>query len=315
MQRSSTIFLFVLLFIALLSISNIAQENKSQLLIGDEDNYFMHPVWSPDGSKIAYTGSNYNGLWVMSVDGNNPIQLSNEAAAGWGFEWSTDSKSILSRVAKFENYRRLNAVKYFDIENGKSNQLTEYKSFMPSLPHWIEFDQNILIFNKKSPEKINSYKSIERLNKSDYPQFTCFLRGNKIAIYDNNTSEFNTINPLNASGYLNPVISKDGNKIAFEEYGGNLYVMNLDGTNLVDLGIGYSPHWSPDNKNLVYTISEDNGHQFTSSDIYIINTETLEKNNITNTNEQLEMHPNWSPDGKSILFDESNSGMIYLLEL
>ena len=76
-----------------------------------------------------------------------------------------------------------------------------------------------------------------------------------------------------------------------------------------------TPHWSPDNKRLVYTISEDNGHQFTSSDIYIINIETMEKINITNSTEKLEMHPDWSPNGKYITFDESLSGMIYLLEL
>ena len=315
MQKTkNTIFSFLLCLLIAVSTTS-AQENESQWLIGDGDNYYMHPVWSPDGSKIAFTGSNYNGIWVMESDGSNPIQLSNEAAAGWGFEWSADSKSILSRVAKFEGHRRLNAVKYFDIENENSTQLTEYKSFMPGLPHWIDNDKNVLIFNKKKPEKIESNKTIERLDKTDFPKSTSFLKGNKIAIYNNSTSDINTIDPLNASGYLNPVISNDGNKIAFEEYGGNLYVMNLDGNNLVDLGIGYSPHWSPDNKKLVYTISEDNGHQFTSSDIYIINTETLEKNNISNTIEQLEMHPHWSPDGKFIVFDESLSGMIYLLEL
>jgi len=315
MQKSKVIYLLFLLLLSFLFANIFAQDNINQRLIGDSEKYFMHPVWAPNGSKIAFTGSNYIGLWVMDSDGNNPIQISDETAAGWGFEWSADSKSILSRVAKYEGYRRLNAVKIFNIEFNTVDQLTEFKTFMPGLPHWIESDNQILLFNKKQPEKIESNKFTEGLRQSDFPQFTCFLKGNKIAIYNNETSAINTINPLNASGYLNPVISNNGEKIAFEVYGGNLHIMNLDGTNLVDLGIGYSPHWSPDNKNLVYAISEDNGHQFTASDIYIINTETLEKVNITNTTDQLEMHPNWSPDGKSILFDELNSGMIYLLEL
>lgn len=306
----------ILLFFFIFNlIYAIQPKGEPKWLIGDSDNYYMHPVWSPNGSKIAFTGSNYKGLWVMDADGSNPVQLSDEAAAGWGFEWSADSKTILSRVAKFEGYRRLNAVKYFDIENEKSIQLTEYKSFMPGLPHWIDFDKNILLFNKKKPEKIKSKKSMEGLKKSDFSKFTCFLKGNKIAIYDNNNSEINIVNPLNASGYLNPVISKDGKKIAFEEYGGNLYVMSLDGINLVELGIGYSPCWSPDNKNLVYTISHDDGYRITSSDIFIVNLEALEKTNISNTNNKKETHPNWSPDGKSVVYNETNTGMIYLLEL
>lgn len=315
MQKQNFIILLSLFFIISLVNQFFGQEKNAKWLIGDSDNYYTNPVWAPDGSKIAFSSSNYTGLWIMNTDGSNPIQLSDEPAAGWGFEWAADSKTILSRVAKFDGYRRLNAVKYFNVINKTAQQLTEYKSFMPGLPHWIDYDQNILIFNKKKPEKIKTDLVIENLNKSDFKQHICFLKGSKIAIYDNNTTETISLDPLNASGYLNPVISYDDNKIAFEEYGGNLFVMNLDGTNLIDLGKGYSPHWSPDNKHLVYTISEDNGHQFTASDIYIINTQTLEKTNITNTFDKLEMHPNWSPDGKSIVFDELNSGMIYLLEL
>jgi Tol biopolymer transport system component len=315
MQHSKIIFSPFLLLLFLIVNTNFAQKNGSQWLIGDSENYYMHPVWAPDGSKIAFTESNYNGLWVMNPDGSNAVQISDEAASGWGFEWSADSKSILSRVAKFVGPRRLNAVKYFDIETGDSNQLTEYKSFMPGLPHWIDFDQNILIFNKKRPDKIKTNKTLDGLDKSDFRQSTCFLKGNKLAIYNNNTFEINSLDPLNASGYLNPVISNDGNKIAFEEYGGNLYVMDLDGTNLVDLGIGYFPQWSPNSKNIVYMLTEDDGHRITYSDIYMVNIENLVKVNITNTSEKLEMHPNWSPDGKTIVFDESHSGSIYLLEL
>jgi Tol biopolymer transport system component len=310
-MRKFKIIFFVLSLFTVIS----AQEKTPQWLIGDVDNYYMHPVWSPDGSKIAFTESNYKGLWVIIPDGSNPVKISNETAAGWGFEWSADSKSILTRVAKFEGPRRLNAVKYFDIANDNAVQLTEYKSFMPGLPHWVDSDNNVLIFNKKRPEKIESQKVVEGLNPDDFPQYTCFLKGTKIAVYNNQNGEIKTLDPLNAAGYLNPVISNNGNKIAFEEYGGNLYVMNLDGSNLTDLGIGFTPDWSPDDKKLVYTISEDDGYRFTASDIYIIDLDTKEKTNITNSAELLEMRPNWSPNGKSIVFDESNSGIIYLLEL
>ena len=306
---------YLILILIIVLSSNFLSANEPQWLIGDSDNYYMHPVWSPNGSKIAFTESNYKGLWVMNPDGSNPVQISNEGAAGWGFEWSADSKSILTRVAKFEGPRRYNAVKIFDIENNNSTQITDYRTFMPGLPHWIDLDQNVLLFNKKSPEKIKSEKVINELIESDFPVYTCFLKGNKISIYNNRTKEIESIDPLNASGYLNPAISKDGSKIAFEVYGGNLFLSNLDGSNPVDLGIGYSPYWAPDNKNVVYMITEDDGHRITRSDIYKINIENLGKINITNTSEKLEMHPNWSPNGKTIVFDESLSGMIYKLEL
>lgn len=315
MQNSHTIYTSFIIIFALLTISGFSQDNKLHWLIGDGDHYYMHPVWSPNGSKIAFTGSNYKGLWVMQADGSAVKKISDEAAAGWGFEWSADSESILTRVAKFNNHRRLNAVKYFEIADNNSVQLTEYMSIFPGLPHWIEFDRRILLYNKNRPRIIESQKADIDLNSDIYPRYTCFLNGTKIGVYDNQNGKIRLLDPLNAEGYLNPTVSKDGSKIAFEKYGGNLYVMNTDGSNITDLGIGYSPDWSPDNKKIVFTITEDNGYRFTSSDLYIIDIHTLQKTNITNSTDKLEMHPDWSPDGKRIIFDDSFSGQIYLLEL
>jgi Tol biopolymer transport system component len=53
----------------------------------------FRPAWSPDGSKIAYIGSNR--LWVMNADGSGPVQIS-----GDGFvereapTWSPDGRML-----------------------------------------------------------------------------------------------------------------------------------------------------------------------------------------------------------------------------
>ena len=54
------------------------------------------PVWSPDGSAIAFVSSKGNtgldfGVWVVSPDGSNPRNL---ATSGLGIAWSPDGKYL-----------------------------------------------------------------------------------------------------------------------------------------------------------------------------------------------------------------------------
>jgi Tol biopolymer transport system component len=62
-------------------------------------------------------------------------------------------------------------------------------------------------------------------------------------------------------------------------------------------------------------IAEDDGHDYTSSDIYIINVDGTQKTNLTSTNDMIEMNPCITPDGKSIVFDLVNDGSIYLMNI
>jgi Tol biopolymer transport system component len=62
-------------------------------------------------------------------------------------------------------------------------------------------------------------------------------------------------------------------------------------------------------------IAEDNGQDFTDSDIYSINADGTQKKNLTNTIDEIEMDPCFSPDGKAIVFDVYNDGSIYLMNI
>lgn len=304
---------FIIVFTAIVT-SLFPQTNSPEYLIGSIENVCMNPVFSPDDSKIAFTKLGYNGLWILDRITNTTFQLTDEPAAGFGFKWSSDSRSILTRVAKYENSRRLNAVKIFNIDSRDSFQLTDYETMMPFLPEWADDDTKVILPTNSGYELLNSEK-LKKLNNTK-SQLSSYSRFDKIIMINNllGRSEQVFIPILNAE-IINLTLSPNKNKIAFEVMGGNLYTMNNDGTNLIDLGKGHRPRWSSDSMRLIYMITEDDGRNYTASDIYIVNADGTNKINITNTNNLIELNPCFSNDGQMVVYDVYETGSIYLISV
>ncbi len=303
---------YLMIFSILLSSLISAQTNYQLLIQGSLEDIVMNPVYSPDGSSIAYTKSGYNGIWIYDLQSKSTTQLTDESAAGFGFKWSADSKSILTRVAKYEEMKRYNAVKIFDIETGESKQLSDYKTMMPYLPVWADGDAKVYLPIKGNDELLISAKE---KNNQIGSSIVAFEKNNKVVVKDLSNNSEQIFEPIKDAQYINLSLSPDAAKIVFEVMGGNIFVMNIDGTNLNDLGIGNRPRWSFDSSKIIYMIAEDDGHDYTSSDIYIINADGTQKRNLTNTSDLMEMNPCFAPDGKSIVFDLVNDGSIYLMNI
>jgi len=309
------ILLLICISLAISASDGLKVVSEPVKLIGGDGSYFMHPLWSPDGSLIAFTGANYQGLWVMNSNGSGVRQITDEPAAGYGFEWSSNSKAIVSRVAKYEGKYRYNALKVFDFEKDTARLLTDYKTLMPGLPHWADMDEKVYMCGRGKLEIFDSGKKATVLQKQSANKQIYFLKGDHIAVVNITTKEYKVFEPIKGRRYINMFVSPDRSKIAFEVIGGNLYAMNIDGTGLVDLGEGHRPRWAPDSQHLVYMITEDDGHQYLSSDIYSIKIDRSEKLRLTSTDDKLEMDPSWSPDGKKIAFGVMGEGAIYVIEL
>lgn len=315
MRKSVSIILLIIFALTRTASAGWKVTQKPAKLIGGDGKYFMHPRWSPDGASIAFTESNYKGLWVMKADGTGARPITEEVAAGFGFEWAAHANALISRVAKFEKRRRYNAVKLFDLEKNETRLLTDYRTPMPGLPHWADADQKVYMYNRNKLEIFDSGLGPAALMKTAASRQIQFLKDDKIAIGDIATGAYKVFEPLKGQQCLNLTPSPDRKKVAFEIMGGNMYVMNADGTGLIDLGKGYRPQWAPDSEYLVYMITQDDGHQLLASDLYVIRCDGQEKTQLTATGDKLEMNPSWSAGGKKIAFDVMHEGAIYVLEI
>jgi hypothetical protein len=303
------LFLFVFITFSMLTS---AQSNYQLLIEGTPEDAVMNPIYSPDGLQIAYTKAGYQGIWIFDLQSKATKQITDEAAAGFGYKWSADSKSILSRVAKYEDLKRFNAVKVFNIETGESKQLSDYKTMMPYLPEWADGDSKVYLPLKGNDEV---YVSGIQKNSIITNNLITFEKNNKITVLDFINNSESNLEPIKDAQYINLSLSPDKLKIVFEVMGGNMFVVNIDGSNLTDLGKGNRPKWSSDSKKIIYMIAEDNGHEFTASDIYTINADGTGRANITSTDGIIEMSPSFSPDGRSIVFENYNEGSIYLMNI
>jgi Tol biopolymer transport system component len=303
----------MIIYLITLSALASAQSNSAVYLTGSVNDITMNPVFSPNGNKIAYTKASYKGLWIFDRLTNSTRQITDEDAAGFDFKWSSDSKSILTRVAKYENLRRYNAVKIFESESGETKVLTNYRTMMPYLPEWVNDDAEVFLPTKDGVEVYNTGKQ-KKANVLTLEQ-SSYVKNDKIMVRNFTSGKEQSIIPIENANIINLTTSPDKNKVAFEVVGGNLYSMNVDGTNLTNLGKGNRPRWSFDSRKIIYMIAEDDGHTFTASDIYSINADGTQKKNLTYTDDLIELNPCFAPDGKSFVFDVYNDGSIYLMNI
>lgn len=310
---------FVSILIALLlyqpkeSISQVREVNRPQRItpIGQT---FLQPVWSPTGEWIALTGPNYNGIWVIKPDGTGLRQITTDLAVGYKMQWSPDGRLLLGRMAKYENRRRYNAIKAYEVTAKSEFVLSDFRTLMPGLPQWAGSSGQVALFANRGMEffEIPSQYNRERPAAVDRPLVFAGPQG--LVVGSTLRTAPQTLAPVKGQ-VVNAVLSPRDDKIAFEMAAGNLYVCRVDGSGLVDLGRGERPQWSPDGSKIAFMISTDDGHRLLSADIYVIRADGSGKFNLTQSADHLEMNCTWSPDGKRLAYDERESGTIWVMEL
>ncbi len=244
------------------------------------EHSLMAPVWSPDGSQIAVTGDNFIGIWVADADGNNLRQVSESPGAGYKMLWNSNQE-ITSTPYTVVDGKRMTRIEQVNVSTASVKQVA------PAMRN----------LKRSAVEGASSIYQI----MLDEPQ--------------NATSMIAELSDYAGKWVINPVLSPDGSRIAFQIVTKGLFVCNADGSGLIELGKGSHASWLPDSRNLMMTCIVDDGHRFTSSDIYCVNVDKRSAVNITPTSDVIPVTIAVSPDGRRVAFDNDTDGAIYIINL
>jgi len=271
--------------------------------------YLMQPLWSPLGDRLAAAGENYQGLWTIWIDGGEPQQISDGLGAGFLSAWDPDGDRIACRVSRVENQRKTSTIAVYDIEKNTATELTDYVKEI-GLPRWIESGGGLYYLQNGKPQTVQAPGTAKSEPAGE--ELIVAVQNDAIAVLRPPWDEPEILKPVE-DRILWAELSPDGERIAFEVIGAELYVAGLDGADLTALGRGERPRWSPDGEWITYMITEDDGYRMLSSDIYAIGRDGGGKTALTETSDRLEMNPHWSPDGGTIACDTRGEGVILLI--
>ncbi len=247
-------------------------------------------VWIDNGNKIAYLASDGTStqLYVMSADGKGKTKISNIEGGIEGFLFSADEKKvvIIGRV----KYNRTPADVYPDLTKANAYIVDDlmYK-------HWDEWVTEI-----------------------PHP-FVADFDGNKIT----NVTDIMQDEPFEApmrpfGGAESFTWSPDGKQLIYVsrkktgmEYSlstnSDLYLYDLESKkteNITEGMMGYdtAPAYSPDGRYVAWLSMEHDGYESDKNRIFILDTTTGEKTDLTSDWDFTADLIAWAKDGKSIYF-------------
>ncbi|HEY6273582.1 MAG TPA: PDZ domain-containing protein [Terriglobales bacterium] len=329
----------------------VAREGGEAHLLTSGAGSKSDPVFSPDGSMIAYTGD-YDGnvdVYVIPASGGVPKRLTYHPAVDEVIGWTPDGKQVLFRSSR-NSYSRFNRLFTVGLEGGLPHELplpmAEFGSYSPD-------GKNIAYVPTDNTRRLSAigwkhYRggrashiwvtSLSDYNTEQMPHDTAndgspMWIGNKVYFLSDRNGIFSLWVFDLKSKKIEQAMSSNGADIKSASAGPGAIVYEQFGSlNLFDLATGKSqevavtvpadlpnvrPHFKRVEREIAGASLSPSGARAVFEAHGEILTAPAEKGdvrNLTNTPGVMERDPAWSPDGKLVAYfsDESGEYQLFL---
>ncbi len=291
------IFAFLLLMSNVVSATSLEVDSIVQLTTNDGDE--QNPVWSPDGTEIAY--SRDGNIYKMSLADSSEVTLTDDSYRKSGYSWSPDGTQMIFQK---QNDSSIYSLWLMNEDGSSQRQIPNTNGEIDSFA-WspdgskIAYTQGIEL---TLIEPDGSNKQVIYTNQPEYP---------------GDNSEW-------AAALYDVAWSPDSSKIVVEESIGVegvvlLKVLNTDGTNPIYItdALPINDHntitpqtqswqsqvWSPDGSKIVFETY--NFHEGLASQASTVDLDGTDAIILT---EQGASYPSFSPDGSKIVYEYYDFG-------
>lgn len=291
------LFMAALLCVFLSNAQDVKIVRHEQLLKGVESQCY-NPVLSPDGQKVLFTQSDYEGLNVYDIADDVVTPLASDRLAGFSPAFSKDGKSVYFLSQTRENMLVYREMKSVNLDGtGMSTVMGKSRGML----HPVAVDGGVVTVSD------NGRKLKAKSNGGTY----AYSAGKKIVVVKNGIEKKIAPVPTKYT-YIWESLSPDGTKILFYAGGKGAYICDLDGNLVAELGKYTSPAWCGNDYVVAVNATHD-GHQYETSQIVLLKVDGSYKKELT-ASVSMSMHPTASASGDRLTYNTID-GRLFLMDL
>ena len=291
------LFMASLLCVFLSNAQDVKIVRHEQLLKGIESQCY-NPVLSPDGQKVLFTQSDYEGLNVYDIADDVVTPLASDRLAGFSPAFSKDGKSVYFLSQTRENMLVYREMKSVNLDGtGMSTVMGKSRGML----HPVAVDGGVVTVSD------NGRKLKAKSNGGTY----AYSAGKEIVVVKNGIEKKIAPVPTKYT-YIWESLSPDGTKILFYAGGKGAYICDLDGNLVAELGKYTSPAWCGNDYVVAVNATHD-GHQYETSQIVLLKVDGSYKKELT-APVSMSMHPTASASGDRLTYNTID-GRLFLMDL